>query len=348
MTFTRLYGCAQSTQPSQAICLSEPLPLGDGYYVLARGQIERQSAEHLANMASEFPKGTTIVLQSLGGDLLGGLMLGQYIRAREFNTYVPDDASIQPGFSKCISACAYTFLGGVQRRVASRADFGVHQFRSKENTLDAVQTQKITAALGKYMDGMNVSRNLLDQALMTEPGKVNLIAEHNRKSWRVETEFEKSSATTQTPTTLWKIETSVGGKKLAYQSKKQSSSGAIVTVAWAQFNGQMKLLLIIKPDPSQEGSTVWGDLFAQRTNLKITINSKVFTLSADSDWARAGRVNTEGTRQIWYVVPAELLAQIGKTQSFTLQSLWRTLPNGLDLETTFVTTGLADLLNSLY
>ena len=301
----------------------------------------------LATMAGDLPKGTTLVLQSPGGDLLGGLLLGQYIRAREFNTYVADDATFggvglqdTTTLKKCISACAYTFLGGVQRRVAPRAEFGVHQFRSKDKVLDSVQTQKIAATLGKYMDNMGVSRNLLDQALMTEPGKVMLIAEHNRKSWRVETENDQPVALPK----FWHVETSHGGKQLVYQSKRQGSSQAIVTVAFARFEGQMKLLLIVKPDPAQEGTNGWLDNFAQRTDLVLRVNGRSFTLKADTDWMRAGKVNTEGTRQIWYWLTPDALAQLEASPSVVLQPLWRSLPQGLDVETVFFTPGLSQLL----
>jgi len=346
MSFKRMTGCAQ-VQSQTSECLAEPLPFGATSFVLAQGQIEKNSAETLAMMAGDLPKGTTIVLQSTGGDLLGGLLLGQYIRAREFNTYVADEASFgatglqdATALKKCISACAYTFLGGVQRRVAPRAELGVHQFRSKDKTLDSVQTQKIAATLGKYMDTMGVSRNLLDQALMTEPGKVMLIAEHNRKSWRVETENDQSVGLPK----FWHIETSYGGKQLVYQSKKQSNTQAIVTAAFARFDGQMKLLLIVKPDPAQEGTSTWADFFTLRTDLMLRVNAKNFTLKADTDWMRAGKVNTEGTRQIWYLLSPELVAQLEGTSAFALQPLWRALPLGLDTETVFLTPGLPPLL----
>ena len=352
MAFQRITGCVPSTAglgSPESPCLIEPLPFGAGPYVLAQGQIERQSAESLATVAGNLPKGTTLVLQSSGGDLLGGLLLGQYIRAREFNTYVADEGVLNSAgvvdpsaFKKCISACAYTFLGGIHRRVGARAQLGVHQFRSKDKGLDPIQTQKIAATLGKYMDTMNVSRNLLDLALMTDPGKVSLIGELNRKSWRVETEGDVAASSA----TFWKIETSTGGKKLAYQSKQQAASQAIVTVAIAPLNGQVKLLLIVKPDAVQEGNPAWFDFFTQRTDLQLRVNAQVFTLKADSDWMRAGQVNTQGTRQIWYALNGQVLDSLTGTNSFALQPLWRTLPSGLDPETIFATPGLTEILKT--
>jgi hypothetical protein len=352
MTFQRIGSCVPTSTTSgtaEPPCLIEPLPLGAGPYVLAQGQIERQSAEALATVASDLPKGTTLVLQSSGGDLLGGLMLGQYIRAREFNTYVADEGVLNAAgvmnpsfFKKCISSCAYTFLGGIRRGVGVRAQLGVHQFRSKDKNLDPIQTQKIAATLGKYMDTMNVSRNLLDLALMTDPGRVSLIGEQNRKSWRVETEEDAAASVAN----FWKIETSTGGKKLAYQSKQQLASRAIVTVAITPLNGQVKLLLIVKPDATQESNPSWFDFFSQRTDLELRVNSQVFTLKADSDWMRAGQVNTQGTRQIWYPLTPQVLITLAGANAFALQPLWHALPSGLDTETIFATTGLSELLKN--
>ena len=351
MTFVRLSTCQSETTQATAVqpCFNASTPSG-AHYVLALGQIERRSAEALAEVAGDLPKGATIVFQSLGGDLLGGLMLGQYIRARELNTLVADAALLggvtpkdSASYQKCISACAYAFLGGVQRRVAQGAELGVHQFRSKENNLDPVQTQKIAAILGKYMDSMGVSRNLLDQALMTEPGRVTLVSELNRKSWGVESSKQADKDVPH----LWRASTSTGGRRLVYQSKKQLASDAIVTIAMVRFESQLKLLLIVKPDPTQEGSRAWADFFKQPTDTQIRVNSTLVVLKPEGAWTRAGSVNTEGTRQIWYALDSALVQRLEAGDDMGVQSLWQDRPLGLDRETHFSTQGLASLLSAL-
>jgi hypothetical protein len=354
MTFTRLERCptnATSATQDTANCLQVPSELGQGELILAHGNIERKTSESLSQFVGDMPRGATIVLQSLGGDLMGGLRLGQFIRARGFNTYLPanlggSDALIKDSkfLGKCISSCAYSFLGGTVRKVQANAQFGVHQFRAHDNGLDPVQTQKISAILGKYMDAMGVNRLLLDQALLTDPGKVTYIPDYLRLNWKVETTAD-AVAPQQLP--KWKLESSAGGKRLAYSSRKQGASNAILTVALTPINGQMRVLLIVKPDPAQESSPSWLDYFKYRTDLQIALDGNSYVLAPTSEWARAGQVNTAGTQQIWFSAPEAMMQDIKRAKSFTVTPVWRELPKGLDSETVFGTEGLTEALWAL-
>jgi len=277
--------------------------------------------------------------------------LGQFIRARVFNTYLPlglcatesllKDSKL---LGKCVSSCAYSFLGGVVRKVQANAQYGVHQFRANESGLDPIQTQKISAILGKFMDAMGANRLLLDQALLTDPGKVTYIPDYLRQTWKVETTAEVVAMQQQSK---WKLESSAGGKRLAYTSRKQASSNAILTVALTTINGQMRVLLIVKPDPVQEASAVWLDYFKQRIDLQIALDSKTFVLKPTSDWARAGQVNTAGTQQIWFTASEDMIQEIKRTKLITISPNWRELPEGLDSKTVFGTEGLQEALWAL-
>jgi len=353
MSFSKIARCpfSSNTSADAVDCLSVPQELGDGELILAQGHIERQSSEVLGQFVGDMPRGAIVVFQSLGGDLMGGLRLGQFIRARGFNTYLPvnwgplESALKDTKYlGKCVSSCAYSFLGGIVRRVQPNAQYGVHQFRAHDSGLDPVQTQKISAILGKYMDAMNVNRLLLDQALLTDPGKVSYIPDYLRKTWKVET----SADVVSTPAPIrWKLEATSGGKRLAYASRRQTTSNAIVTIALTPINGQMRVLLIVKPDPTQEASPTWLDFFKQRTELKITLENRYFLLTPISDWARAGQVNTAGTQQIWFSASDELVQEIKRAKLLTAAPVWRELPTGLDLETVFGTEGLQEAIWAL-
>lgn len=355
MAFTRIARCPSNPSTAMDVsstsCLAVPQELGNGELILAQGHIERQSSEVLGQFVGDMPRGTTVVFQSLGGDLMGGLRLGQFIRARGFNTYLPlglgaNEALLKDSklLGKCVSSCAYSFLGGVVRKVQANAQFGVHQFRANDSGLDAVQTQKISAILGKFMDAMGVNRLLLDQALLTDPGKVTYIPDYLRQTWKVETTAE---VVAQQQQSKWKLESSAGGKRLAYSSRKQVSSNAILTVALTPISGQMRVLLIVKPDPVQEASAVWLDYFKQRTDLQIALDSKTFVLKPTSDWARAGQVNTAGTQQIWFSASEDMIQEIKRAKLITVTPNWRELPEGLDSKTVFGTEGLQEALWAL-
>ena len=354
MTFIRIARCPAT--PNTAIeastaCLAVPQELGNGELILAQGHIERQSSEVLGQFVEDMPRGTTVVFQSLGGDLMGGLRLGQFIRAHGFNTYLPLGLGATESLlkdskllGKCVSSCAYSFLGGVVRKVQANAQYGVHQFRANDSGLDPIQTQKISAILGKFMDAMGANRLLLDQALLTDPGKVTYIPDYLRQTWKVETTAEVVAMQQQSK---WKLESSAGGKRLAYTSRKQASSNAILTVALTTINGQMRVLLIVKPDPLQEASAVWLDYFKQRTDLHIELESKTFVLKPTSDWARAGQVNTAGTQQIWFGASEDVVQEIKRAKLITVTPNWRELPKGLDSATVFGTEGLQEALWAL-
>ena len=365
MTFERvqrcpIYGAGEIPLDRSQInkCIPVPSELGNGPIILAKGTIALHSSDTLSQIVADWPAGSIVAFQSLGGDLMGGLRLGQYIRARSFYTYIPNGVEIKDPspqaldltsafgkeLGKCFSACAYSFLGGVARRVQDQALYGVHQFRAQESGLDSVQTQKISAILAKYMDAMNVSRLLLDQAMMTDPGRVSIVNESLRRSWRVEVALDY---TLQQALPKWRLEITGSGNRLAFSSKKQTNSNAVVTIAIAKLSGQMRLLLIVKPDPSQEISSGWLDNFSSAVSLQIQNGSKLYVLQPISGWGKAGTVNTAATRQIWYSVNDELLQELKGTREFTIKPLWGEIPKGLDLEILFGTEGLSENLSSL-
>lgn len=363
MRFERVDRCASPPQDlaSESRCIWVPPTLGAGPLLLAFGEITKQTDEQFGEISATLPPQTIVVFQSLGGDVVGSLRLGQAIRARGFNTYLSDshlpqvDAKTQ---GKCFSACAYAFLGGSTRGVDAAAQYGVHQFRGQGVDLNAIQTQKLSAVLGRYLDAMFVNRQLLDQALLTDPGKVNLIPANLRQAWRV----ENVGMTAGTNQMRWRIEVAPGGKRLAYAVQKQRASSASITLAFARLGDKEKLtaLLIIKPDPSQEGNAEWLSNFNRKipvlveftsdlpnSNAGVKTPGRKFELMPVSDWMVAGTTNTLGTRQIWLATSPEFMSQLGATTQFTVKPLWPALPRGLDEVTIFGTQGFKDAMLAL-
>jgi len=124
-------------------------------YIYAKGTITRNTPSNLARFLQKpnITGGMRVFFQSPGGDLVGGLRLGKVIRAARLDTYVGTDLD---GFGSgyldyglgdwredlnrvpivltrkayCFSACAFAFLGGVNRLIGPGAEYGVHQFKS--------------------------------------------------------------------------------------------------------------------------------------------------------------------------------------------------------------------------
>ena len=332
-------------------CILIPKELGEGKVILASGAIEKLSADQFAEFTQTYPAGSIVILQSLGGDLIGGLRLGQAIRTRSFHTYLAAQTPFteEKSLGKCFSACAYAFLGGLERQVDATAQYGVHQFRGNGKELDAIQTQKLSAILGRYIDSMGVNRQLLDDAMLTDPGKVRLINAQSRKAWRVENTALSSAAVLN----KWRLEAAAGGKRLAFASQRQAKSAATLTLAFAQLDGQLRALLIVRPDPSLEGSNDWTKFFTDRVSLLVeVVNSngeggKRFQLSPVSNWMTAGSTNTPGTRQIWLATSSDLMQNLQASAQFSIKPLWQITPTGLDEKTLFGTTALKDALLAL-
>jgi hypothetical protein len=149
-----------------------------GAWAMAQGDITPASYLELSKFLEEQQLGKDIkfYMNSNGGSLLGGLMLGQVLRAFEANVSIgttsthrytgeslrilnqsakspynnpnwkPDESyflydNVDEDQGVCLSACAYAFLGGAQREVPGKAKLGFHQFFSEETIRDPLSKQ---------------------------------------------------------------------------------------------------------------------------------------------------------------------------------------------------------------
>jgi hypothetical protein len=176
--------------------------------VLGIGQIEIGSAAKLA--AIDPPTRASLYLHSPGGNLLGGLALGQEIRKRQLHTIVgapessddsfylvesADDLGILVKQPICASSCAYAFLGGVARTVVEPNRLLFHQFLSKSGVSLESHTQETVALLNSYIDEMNIARQALDPALLNRPEQLGYLSERDLQRYRVTTPDLKEALT---------------------------------------------------------------------------------------------------------------------------------------------------------
>jgi hypothetical protein len=135
----------------------------------------------------------TIYLNSPGENLAAALKLGALIRNAGLSTGVaqsvpePEDPRFDrlvPG--KCVSACAYAFLGGV-RRSAEAGEVEVHQFyheaafndpsRKLFSALDLSADQFISALVIDYVSRMGADPRVVSIASTTSPGEMHYFNE---------------------------------------------------------------------------------------------------------------------------------------------------------------------------
>lgn len=86
--------------------------------IIGTGKIELDDDDKLQLVTSLNPDIRLLMLDSIGGNLYGGLAMAQMVREKELRTYVP---------RQCKSACVPIFMAGIQRVVKKGALIGVHK-----------------------------------------------------------------------------------------------------------------------------------------------------------------------------------------------------------------------------
>jgi hypothetical protein len=177
-----------------------------GPRILASGVIESNSHVKLAAFIAkaskdDLPPLPTIVFDSPGGSVSGGIELGRFIRKRGFDTVLEKDVEEEyrvGGFNGgtdlhkiatntiCASACSLAFLGGRARAITPGARLGVHQFYAAEGNIGDGATQVTMTRLALYVEEMGVDRRLLDFASSAGPSGMHWIDDRLARELRVD------------------------------------------------------------------------------------------------------------------------------------------------------------------
>src|SRR6266550_6069101 len=130
------------------------------------GDDEDQFATKTASIPSAF-----VAFSSDGGSLAAGLRIGEAIRRKGFSTFVPDGRH-------CASACAFAWLGGVERFLGTDARIGFHASSNQSSDgergvlpyltkigLPYEAIIYITQAAPNEMTWLNMDANLVGEAV---------------------------------------------------------------------------------------------------------------------------------------------------------------------------------------
>ncbi|THD77359.1 MAG: hypothetical protein E7812_15610 [Phenylobacterium sp.] len=152
MTFTLI--------PAAGACVPHPC-------ILADGDIDERSVGAFSAFTRQahLGPGALVVLNSPGGNVLQSLMLGKAIRQQGFSTTVQ-------GGGACASACAFVFLGGVERSAGPSARIGVHQISNPASALgdlSAADGEWLVSLVAVYVKDMGGDLSVLIPALRTAP-----------------------------------------------------------------------------------------------------------------------------------------------------------------------------------
>jgi hypothetical protein len=191
---------------------------GSREYIFADGYIcpdtDQKFLQFLTKNPAKAPN-TIVVLNSGGGDLDIGMKLGEIIRQQKMWTQVgsqlplmiPQNQNISsqavaflaepaaPPFpGACVSACTFTFMGGIVRTIGYASNYSVHQFEGGNETQSA--TEVTTAGIVKYLNEMGISPNYLSYMVLKEGQNVtdltgqqlrdlNIITPQWQSSWQI-------------------------------------------------------------------------------------------------------------------------------------------------------------------
>jgi hypothetical protein len=170
------------------ICRSDPC-------VLATGEIDKGAARQFRDFVrkSGINAGSTVVFDSPGGVVLESLALGRAIRDAGLFTAIGRYDAAKGEFTtgaQCLSACAYAFLGGVQRDVATKARYGVHQFAADPDlpqSVSASDAQALMGLISVYITRMTGRPELLALAATTPPTDAHWLSPRELRSCGVVT-----------------------------------------------------------------------------------------------------------------------------------------------------------------
>ncbi len=136
-----------------------------------------------SDIRSDINSSYVIYLDSVGGSLLEGVLLGKELRERRIVSHVS-------GGSRCLSACAFAFLGGTfqyavasgpMREIEWGAELGFHGFSANSDKVVAVNealsmSRAVNAILVEYTQKMGgVDYAWIADALTTAPEEMTLV-----------------------------------------------------------------------------------------------------------------------------------------------------------------------------
>ena len=164
-------------------------PLEGGSTLIAiDGELDLSDIDSFRAKAEPLPVGrTTVEFRSKGGKLLAGIRIGAQIRAKKFNTVVPDGA-------QCASACALAWLGGARRFVGEQSNVGFHTAYILK-TGGPAESGPGNAILGAYLNQLGLSEDAILYVTYAAPTSVHWMS--------LEEAAEYGIAVAKLPPTSW-------------------------------------------------------------------------------------------------------------------------------------------------
>lgn len=253
-------------------------------WVMAQGKIVSDTPGQFKKFAKELGYAVSYIkIHSEGGDLSAALELGRMFREQKSTLEIGRTEPMKDADpwhtstdGRCLSACAYAFLGGYYRDVPEDSELGFHQFFDADilsniaerafTGAERLQDQYVVGVIINYLIEMGVSTELYPLVASTSPGDMQRITKAKAVELRIDNIAD--------PLSSWKF--LPFGKGLVAQTNN-SLSGRRIRLYCS--SGGIYHLAFFFPnnDQKEDGTAKWGPetLFTENyKKLKITVGDQ--------------------------------------------------------------------------
>ncbi|EPP9373563.1 hypothetical protein PZF67_005268 [Pseudomonas aeruginosa] len=165
-------------QPAEVVRVEPSGPAGFPE-IYVDGYIHKATVEAFKRLGNLNGSGMGMVyFNSLGGDLVAAVELGQLIRERGFSTRVGrKGTSGKPLPGRCESGCPFAFAGGRFRFLEAGSSLGVHQFYRAAGLQanDLSHAQIASALIASHLADMGVSMSLMGKMVSADSGSMRYL-----------------------------------------------------------------------------------------------------------------------------------------------------------------------------
>ena len=188
----------------------------------ADGEITADTPQRFREYLQNNSVGYVLVLNSDGGDLTAGVELGEIFRREGLRVSVGRTVPLQDAGlgqtrsvnedARCLSACAYAFLGGSVRQIEEDGQLGFHQFADEtleerhtittsglDESIASAREQFVTGFLVDYINRMGISAELYPLAAAAPPDGFHLVSKSEAISLNIDNSADNAETWSALP-----------------------------------------------------------------------------------------------------------------------------------------------------
>ena len=289
---------------------------------------------------------SSVIFDSPGGSLAAGVALGHELRRWKINTRAVSEfdewVRSKPGGdyiekpvlrnAKCLSACAYAFLGGSKRVVENDRSLGVHQFSSAVGTqFSESSTQTTTAQLALYVESMGISSRFMTIASLTKPNEITYINAPVSRELRVDNVSISLASWTV-------VATSEGVPVLLVDQRLSESHSVTIRIALRAETVYVVINTFINlKETTQERAAQFPD--GALPTITFNVDGREFRGTPIREWTRATSGDVISFTSV-SAFPKALLRYLQDAKSLAISDDFGRATTDVSLSTTLSSTGL--------